>query len=108
MTLTAMDLTALSVCGIAWLVTAATFVLDLLGRLPGRLRRKSGMQRSQRVAGLVMITAVILTQVGQLAGWPRGVRMSLASLGMLLALIFLASVLAAASPRRRANSGPSA
>jgi len=104
MTLTAMDLTALSVCGVAWLVTAATLVLDLLGRLPDRLRRT----RVQRVAGLAMITSVILTQVGELTGWPRPERMSLDLLTMAFALIFLVSVLAAASPRRRADSRPGA
>jgi hypothetical protein len=107
MTLTAMGLTALSVCGIAWLVTAATLVLDLLGRLPGRLRRNSGRQRPQRAAGLALMTSVILTQVGELVGWARVVRMTLDLLTMALAVILLVSVLAATSPRRRREASRS-
>jgi hypothetical protein len=108
MTLTGIGLTALSVCGVGWLVTAATLVLDLLGRLPGRLRRNSGLQRPQRTAGLAMITALILAQVGELAGWPRATRVSLDLLAVACALILLATVLVSVSPRRRAANRPSA
>jgi hypothetical protein len=98
------SLGALVVCGVAWLVTAATLVLDLLGRLPARLKRNGGIQRPQRVAGLAVITGVILTEVGELGSWPRALRTSLDLTDVLLALILIVSVLAAQSPRRRAES----
>jgi hypothetical protein len=97
---TALSLGGLAICGVAWLLTAAILVLDLLGRLPARARRNVSAQRPQLFAGFGVVTAIILSQVADQAKWPRALRMGIDVLDMLLALALIVTVIAAQSSER--------
>ncbi|HUA43106.1 MAG TPA: hypothetical protein VMA32_16150 [Streptosporangiaceae bacterium] len=103
MTWTALSLGALAICGVAWLLTAATLMLGLLGRLRARAKRNVSAQRPQLFAGFGAVTGIILAQVAEVAAWPRALRKGIDVLDILLALALIVTVIAGWSSQRAAR-----
>jgi hypothetical protein len=101
-----MAISALGVCGVAWLATAVVLVLDLLGRPLARRTVDVRARRRELAAGFAMITVVVLTQVAELRNWPRPLRASLDLLDVVLPLVFLVSVFAALRSRPGTSQPP--
>ena len=91
-----LTIVAVVTCGVAWLLAASFLILHLLGRLPGGRARNARAFRLQQTAGLVLMTTILLFQVGGLAHWPRPVRLVLDVLLMLAGVGTLAVVMKAA------------
>jgi hypothetical protein len=94
---------ALSICSFAWLLTAAVLTLDLLGRLPRARKRNARAFRLQQTAGLVLMTTVVLSQVGALAHWARPMREAVEILAILAGISTLAAVGIAATIQSKAR-----
>ena len=100
---------ALTICIIAWLLTAAILTLDLLGRLPAALQKNARAYRLQRTAGLMLMTTVVPSQVGALAHWAHPIREAIDILAILAGIGTLAAVIKAATIRsvaRRTHTAP--
>ncbi len=101
MSLNALAIAALGICCAAWLMTAISLTLDLLGHPP--FRRSTRGFRLQTAALLVMLTGAVLAQIAALRNWPRPLRETLDLLDVLLALAFLACVIIPPSIQSKSN-----
>jgi hypothetical protein len=99
--MTTLAIIALCITGAAWVLTAAALVQDLLGRPLARRNVGVGARRRQLMAGLALMTVVVLTEVSALGDWPRPLRGSIGLLDMLVAFVFVVRVL---SPVRRGRA----
>jgi hypothetical protein len=102
----AMAISALGVCGLAWLVTAVVLSLDLLGRPLVKCRCDVRVRRRELIAGLAMMTVVVLVQLAELDNWPRPLRESLDLLVVLVALVALVCVVAGLPSRPGKSQQP--
>jgi hypothetical protein len=100
MTATAMNISAMVVCCIAWLAVAAVLTLEVLGRPQAKRRVSARARRRDLIAGLAMMTGFVLLQVAELRNWARPVRGSLAVLVMILALVLVACTVAGLASRQ--------
>src|ERR1700722_2263546 len=103
MNLDLLGIGGLIICSITWLLTVGALVLDRLGRLPRARRSKSRPDRLQLTAGLALMTAVILTQIGVLANWPHPVRGAIDLLTILAGIGSFAAVITAMKLRSAAH-----
>jgi hypothetical protein len=94
---------ALGLCCAAWLITATILTLDLLGRLPPRLRRGRNTRavRLQTTAGLAVMSGVVVTQLAALWNWPRALRETLDLMDVPLGLAVIACAIIAFAIRSR-------
>lgn len=101
---------ALVMCGVAWLLGAGGLVLSLLGRLPrGRGKGPRGF-RLIVSAQMVCMTGALVDQIGGLARWPRLARETagvMAVVAAVAALVILARASIRMEPRpKQAGPGP--
>jgi hypothetical protein len=91
----AMAVGALSLCCAAWLILGVLLTLDLVGHLPFSRRRNTRAFRLKTTAGLMLMSAVVLTQFAALRNWPRSLRETLDLMVMLLDLALIACAIIA-------------
>ena len=85
-------------CGLAWLITAMLIALRLTGT--GRARRVR-QPLPTLITGWLTMTAVLLVQYAGDRNWPQGDRSPIDLATMVLAAVFLATVLRDARRRSR-------
>jgi hypothetical protein len=90
-------ISALTICGVAWLLAAVLLTLDLLGRLPSARKRSVRAYRLQLTAGLVLMTTVMLSQIATQARWAVPARLAISILTIVAALGTLVVAIKAAA-----------
>lgn len=91
-------ISALILCGLGWLLAAASLLLGLAGRLPGRHSETVSAFLLMQATILALLTAALLSQVATLARWALPVREAIGLLTVVVAIGTMVALVKAVTP----------